>query len=93
VSCGVGHRPGSDLWLSRKPAAIALIRPLAWETPIKTNTSLNLKIKTTNVLKNLASKGDPDTLEPINSIPENLSHVIKPGNLEPPKKIKSCVTV
>jgi len=33
-SCGVGRRHGSDpvlLWLWRRPAAIALIQPLAWE--------------------------------------------------------------
>ena len=36
VSCGVGCRPGSDpefLWLWRRPAATAPIRPLAWEPP------------------------------------------------------------
>ena len=36
VSCGVGHRGGSDqalLWLWRRPVATALIRPLAWEPP------------------------------------------------------------
>ena len=36
MSCGVGHRQGSDLallWLWCRPAAIALIRPLAWEPP------------------------------------------------------------
>ena len=36
VSCGVGHRCSSDpalLWLWRRPAAAALIRPLAWEPP------------------------------------------------------------
>ena len=35
-SCGVGHRHGSDLawlWLWRRPAAAALIGPLAWEFP------------------------------------------------------------
>ena len=34
VSCGVGRRCGSDvvlLWLSHWPAAVAPIRPLAWE--------------------------------------------------------------
>ena len=34
VSCGVGHRQDSDpslLWLWHRPAAVALIRPLAWE--------------------------------------------------------------
>jgi len=36
VSCGVGHRRGSDpalLWLWHRLAATAPIRPLAWETP------------------------------------------------------------
>ena len=36
MSCGVGHRHGSDLmllWLWHRPAATALIRPLAWEHP------------------------------------------------------------
>ena len=35
-SCGVGRRQGSDpvlLWLLRRPAATAPIRPLAWEPP------------------------------------------------------------
>ena len=34
MSCGVGRRHGSDptlLWLWRRPAAVASIRPLAWE--------------------------------------------------------------
>ena len=36
VSCGVGSRRGLDselLWLWRRPAATAPIRPLAWEPP------------------------------------------------------------
>ena len=36
VSCDVGRRPGLDpelLWLWCRPAATALIRPLAWEPP------------------------------------------------------------
>ena len=36
MSCGVGHRRSSDavlLWLWPRPAATALIRPLAWEPP------------------------------------------------------------
>jgi len=36
MSCGVGCRLGSDpalLWLWRRPAAPAPIRPLAWEPP------------------------------------------------------------
>ena len=34
MSCGVGHRRGSDplwLWLWHRPLTIALIRPIAWE--------------------------------------------------------------
>ena len=36
LSCGVGHRCGSDptfLWLWCRTAAVALIRPLPWEPP------------------------------------------------------------
>ena len=36
MSCGVGHRRGSDLallWLWPRLAATAPIRPLAWEPP------------------------------------------------------------
>ena len=36
MSCGVGCRQGLDpelLWLWRRPAATAPIRPLAWELP------------------------------------------------------------
>ena len=43
VSCGVGHRHGSDptlLWLWCKPAAPAPIRPLAWEPPYAMGAAL-----------------------------------------------------
>ena len=36
MSCGVGRRHGWDpvwLWLWHRPAAVALIPPLAWELP------------------------------------------------------------
>ena len=36
LSCGVGCRCGLDpamLWLRCRPAAVALIQPLAWEPP------------------------------------------------------------
>ena len=36
MGCGIGQRHGSDpalLWLWRRPAATARIRPLAWEPP------------------------------------------------------------
>ena len=43
VSYGVGQGRGSDpalLWLWGRPAATALIRPLAWETPSATGAAL-----------------------------------------------------
>jgi len=43
VDCGVGCRRGSDpalLWLWRRPAATALIRPLAWEPPYAVGAAL-----------------------------------------------------
>ena len=46
MSCGVGHRHGSDLvllWLWCRPTAIALIQPLAWEPPYATDAALKAK--------------------------------------------------
>ena len=43
MSCGVGHRCGSDpalLWLWRRPVATALILTLAWELPYATTATL-----------------------------------------------------
>ena len=43
MGCGVGRRRGSDpmlLWLWRKLAATALIRPLAWEPPYAMGVAL-----------------------------------------------------
>ena len=43
MSCGVGRRLGLDLvllWLWRRLAAKALIRPLAWEPPYVTGVAL-----------------------------------------------------
>ena len=43
MSCGVGHRCGSDatlLWLWRRLAATAPIRPLGWESPYDTEAAL-----------------------------------------------------
>jgi len=49
VSCGVGHRRGLDLallWLWRRLAAIALIRPLAWDRPYAAGSSPRKSKKT-----------------------------------------------
>ena len=48
MSCGVGQRHGSDpalLWLRRRPAAVALIRPLAWEPPYAMDVAPKSKTK------------------------------------------------
>ena len=46
MSCGVGHRCGSDLallWLWHRPAAVAPIWPLAWELSYATGVPLKKK--------------------------------------------------
>ena len=43
MSCGVGRRHGLDpalLWLWRRLAAIAPIRPLAWQPPYAAGAAL-----------------------------------------------------
>ena len=49
VSCGAGRRHSSDLvllWLWRRPAPVALIRPLAWEPPYAAGVALEKGKKT-----------------------------------------------
>ena len=56
MSCGVGPRCGSDpalLWLWCRPAATALIGPLAWEPPYAVGAALKLKKKKKKELKTL----------------------------------------
>ena len=46
VSCGIGHGHSSDpelLWLCCRPAAVALIQPLAWEIPFAAGVALKSK--------------------------------------------------
>ena len=46
MNCGVGHRRSWDpvlLWLCHRPAAIALIEPLAWALPYAAGTALKKK--------------------------------------------------
>ena len=43
MSCGIGHRHGSDpalLWLWHRPAAVVPIQPLAWEPPYAAGAAL-----------------------------------------------------
>ena len=52
MNCGVGHRGGSDpvlLWLWHRPAAVALMKLLAWELPYA--VGMALKSKQTNKQK------------------------------------------
>ena len=48
MNCGVGHRHSSDLvllWLWHRPAAVAPIRPLAWEPPYAAGVALKRQKK------------------------------------------------
>ena len=48
LSCGVGHRHGSDpswLWLWRRPVVTALIGPLAREPPYAAGLALKRQIE------------------------------------------------
>ena len=50
MSCGVGWRSGLDLvllWLRQRPAAAALIQPLAWKLPYAAGAALNKTNKIT----------------------------------------------
>ena len=49
INCGVGCRHGLDLvlpWLWYRPAAAALIQPLAWEIPYAVGVALKSKKQT-----------------------------------------------
>ena len=51
MSCGIGRRHGSDLallWLWHRPAATALIGPLAWEPPYAKGAALEKDKKKKN---------------------------------------------
>ena len=61
MSCGVGRRCGSDpvlLWLWRRPAAAALIRPLAWEPPYAVGEALKRTERQKNKNKGGAQNKD-----------------------------------
>ena len=56
LSCDVGHRLGSDpmlLWLWRRPAATAPIRPLAWVSPCAAGVALKERPKKKDKKKNV----------------------------------------
>ena len=54
MSCGIGHRCGSDpvlLWLWCRPEATAPIRPLAWEPPYAAGAALKKQKQKQKFLK------------------------------------------
>ena len=64
MSCGVAHRCGLDLallWLLHRLAAIALIRPLAWETPYAVGVALKKKTKDKKKQKTKTKKPENKT--------------------------------
>ena len=59
MSHAVGRRHGSDpalLWLWHRPAATALIRPLAWESPYAVGAALEKAKKQKNKKKKRRKK-------------------------------------
>ena len=63
MSCGVGHRHGLNpalLWLWNRTAAVAPIRPLAWEPPYAKDEALE-KIKKKKDKKKLEHSVIPHT--------------------------------
>ena len=56
MSCGVGHRCGSDLallWFWPRPVATAPIRPLAWGPPHAANAALEKTERQNKIIINL----------------------------------------
>ena len=56
MSCGVGHRRGSDpvlLWLWCTPADVALTQPLTWELPYAVGAALKSQQRQKIKIKNL----------------------------------------
>ena len=63
MSCGVGHRHGLNpalLWVWNRTAAVAPIRPLAWEPPYAKDEALE-KIKEKKDKKKLEHSVIPHT--------------------------------
>ena len=77
MSCGVGCKLSLDpalLWLWCKLAAVAPIRPLAWETPYATSETLKSKKKKTKKTKKKKQKKQKKTKKPMG--PLNLLNVL-----------------
>ena len=73
MSCGAGHRCGSDpelLWLWHRPVATAPIRALAWEAPYATGVAQEMakrqKTKTKTKKPQKAIRNSPKHPELLN---------------------------
>jgi len=72
MTCGVGHRCGSDptlLWLWRRPVATAPIRPLAGEPPYAKGAALEKgkKIENKNIMKQRFHNVNVSSVQLVNS--------------------------
>ena len=66
MSCGVGHRSGSDLVLLwRRLAATALTGPLAWEPPYAAEAALEKAKKKKKVCADVLSQAGHETPNPL----------------------------
>ena len=74
MSSGVGRKSGSDLlWLWHRLAAVALIRPLAWELPHATRAALKREEKAPLIAK-LSPAASTGLNLYAHSLPESSSH-------------------
>ena len=83
MSLGVGCRHGSDsvlLWLWCRPAAIALIQPIAWEPPYATGVALKSNNNNNNIAPIFLQECTEMTLR--NHVPERLYNYKLPKMLK-----------
>ena len=84
MSCGVGCRRGLDpalLWLWCRLAAIAPIRPLAWEPPYAAGVALKRQ-KQDKQKTNLVSPG----LSSTDALASSFAEELGPPGPDPPRK-------
>ena len=76
MRCGVGCRCGSDLtllWLWYRPAAVALIGPLAWEPAYASGAALKIKKKKKKSQQTTNAEDVIEKREPFCSVGGNLN--------------------
>ena len=97
MSCAVGCRHGSDLallWLWCRPAATALIRPLAWEPPYAMGAALK-RLKTKRKGQQITNAGeDVEKKVPSSTVGGNVNWYNHYGNsMEVPQESKCRATI